>query len=149
MWHRTDHCIIVCGKWILDSNFEVAFPLTQDYLNYTRRVNDTDAIKFVGVLHSIIDLFQPKMALFSTRALIWVHLKTVHYFSQSILNLFSYLKMHNTILFLNSVVHNCYSKTLDRYLLKLLPVSYPLNYWRFAKIQKKCFIAQESSHHFG
>ena len=25
--HRTDHCITVCGKWIFDSNFEVALPL--------------------------------------------------------------------------------------------------------------------------
>ena len=29
-WHRIDNCITVCGKWIFDSNFEVAFPLTQD-----------------------------------------------------------------------------------------------------------------------
>ena len=52
-WHRTDNCITVCGKWIFDSNFEVAFPLTQDCLNYTCRGNDTDEIKFVGVLHAI------------------------------------------------------------------------------------------------
>ena len=53
-WHRTDHCIIVCGKWVFDSNFEVAFPLTQDCSNYTCSGNDTDEIKFVGVLHEII-----------------------------------------------------------------------------------------------
>ena len=38
------------------------------------------------------DLFHPKTSTFSTRALIWVHFKTVHYFSQSIFSLFSYLK---------------------------------------------------------
>ena len=41
-WHRTDRCIAVCGKWIFYSNFEVAFTLTQDCLNYTCCVNDTD-----------------------------------------------------------------------------------------------------------
>ena len=39
-----------------------------------------------------VDLFQPKTDLFSTRALIWVHFKTVHYFSQPIFSLFSYFK---------------------------------------------------------
>ena len=48
-WHRTDYFITFCGKWIFDSNFEVAFPLTQDWLNYTCRSNYTDEIKFVGV----------------------------------------------------------------------------------------------------
>ena len=38
------------------------------------------------------DLFQPKTDLFSTRALIWVHFKTVRYFSQPNFRLFSYLK---------------------------------------------------------
>ena len=38
------------------------------------------------------DLFQPKTSTFSTRALILVHFKTVHYFSQPIFSLFSYLK---------------------------------------------------------
>ena len=51
--HQIYHCIKVCGKWIFDSNFEVAFPLTQDCLNYTCRGNNTDEIKFVGVLHVI------------------------------------------------------------------------------------------------
>ena len=54
MWNQTDHCIKFCGKWIFDSNFEVEFPLTQDCLNFTCRGNDTDEIKFVGVLHMII-----------------------------------------------------------------------------------------------
>ena len=53
MWHRTDHFITVDGKCIFDSNFEVAFPLTKDCLNYTCRGNDTDDIKFVGVLYAI------------------------------------------------------------------------------------------------
>ena len=53
MWHRTDNFIAVCGKWIFDSNFEVAFPLTQYCLNFTCRVNDTDENKFVDVLHVI------------------------------------------------------------------------------------------------
>ena len=43
------------------------------------------------------DLFQPKKSTYSTRALIWVHFKTVRFFSQSIFSLFSYLKIHNTI----------------------------------------------------
>ena len=51
--HQTDHFITVCDKWIFDSDFEVAFPLTEDFLNYTCRGNDTDEIKFVGVLHAI------------------------------------------------------------------------------------------------
>ena len=53
IWHRTDNCITVCGKWIFDSNLEVEFPLTQDYVNCICRGNDTDEIKFVGVLHTI------------------------------------------------------------------------------------------------
>ena len=52
--HRTDHCITVCGNCIFDSNFEVTFPITYDFLNYICRGNDTDEIKFVGVLHAII-----------------------------------------------------------------------------------------------
>ena len=56
MWHRDDHCITVCGKLIFYSNFEVAFPLTQDCLNYTCPGNDTDENKFVGVLHAIIEV---------------------------------------------------------------------------------------------
>ena len=46
-WNQTDYFITVCSKWIFDSNFEVAFPLTQDCLNYTCRGNDTDEINFV------------------------------------------------------------------------------------------------------
>ena len=53
MCYRTNHCIRFCGKWIFDSNFEVAFPLKHNFLYYTCRGNDTDEIKFVGVLHAI------------------------------------------------------------------------------------------------
>ena len=40
-------------KWIFDSNFEVVFPLSQDWLNYKYPDNNTDKIKFVVVLHAI------------------------------------------------------------------------------------------------
>ena len=43
-------------------------------------------------LDTALDLFQPKTSTFSTRALIWVHFKTVRYFSQQIFRLFSYFK---------------------------------------------------------
>ena len=52
-WNLTNHCITVFDKWIFDSNFEVAFPLTQDFLNYTCRGNEKYEIKFVGVLNTI------------------------------------------------------------------------------------------------
>ena len=55
-WQQTDNCIKVCGKWIFDFNFEVAFPLTQDCLNCIWRGNDTDNNKYFGVLHSIISV---------------------------------------------------------------------------------------------
>ena len=45
----------------------------------------------------VLDLFQPKTDLFSTHALIWVHLKTMRYFYQPIFSSFLYLKMHYTI----------------------------------------------------
>ena len=50
--------------------------------------------------HIIKDLFQPNTDLFSTRAFIWVHFKTVHYFSQQIFSLFLYLKnaLHNLVI---------------------------------------------------
>ena len=54
MWHRTDHCITVCGKWIFDSNLKLALPLTQGSLNYICCGNDTDENKFIGVLYAII-----------------------------------------------------------------------------------------------
>ena len=53
MWHRTVKCIAVCGKWIIDSNFEVALPLTHDFLNYTCCGNDTDENTCFGVLYAI------------------------------------------------------------------------------------------------
>ena len=49
---RTYYCITFCGKWIFDSDFEVALPLTQDCLNYICRGNDTDEIRFVGFFHA-------------------------------------------------------------------------------------------------
>ena len=39
IWHHTDHCITVFGKWILDSNLKVVLPLTQDSLNYICRIS--------------------------------------------------------------------------------------------------------------
>ena len=49
-----NHCITVFGICIFDYNFEVMFPLAQDCLNYTCRVNDTDVIIFIGVVYVII-----------------------------------------------------------------------------------------------
>ena len=40
--HQDDHCITVCGKWIFDSNLELALPLTRAWLNYICSGNDTD-----------------------------------------------------------------------------------------------------------
>ena len=51
-------------------------------------------------------LFQPKTDLFPTHDLIWVHFKTVRYFSQPISSLFSYLKnaRHNLVIELCSAL---------------------------------------------
>ena len=56
--------------------------------------------KFYKTTLPSYDLFQPKTSSFSTRALIWVHSKTVYYFSQPIFSLFSYLKdaLHNLVI---------------------------------------------------
>ena len=51
--HRTDHCIIVCGKWIFDYNLKFTLPLTKASLNYILSGNDTDVITFVGILYAI------------------------------------------------------------------------------------------------
>ena len=51
--HRKNHCISVCSKWIFDSNLESALLLTKASLNYICSGNDTDEIKFVGVLNAI------------------------------------------------------------------------------------------------
>ena len=66
-------------------------------LNYIRQANNFINIiplrkyPVICVLHFLTyDLFQPKTDLFSTRALIWVHFKTVRYFPQPICILFSY-----------------------------------------------------------
>ena len=53
MAHRTDDCINFCGKWIFDYNLESALPLTKASLNYICSGNETNEIKFVGVLHAI------------------------------------------------------------------------------------------------
>ena len=53
MAHRTYNCITICGKWIFDFNLEFSLPLTKYSLNYICSGNDTDDIKFVGVLHEI------------------------------------------------------------------------------------------------
>ena len=51
--HQKNHCITVCGKWLFDYNLESALPLTEPSLNYICSSNDTDEIKFVGVLLAI------------------------------------------------------------------------------------------------
>ena len=53
MWHRTDNCITICGKWIFDSNLKLALPLTRAWLNYICSGNDTDEITLVGVLNVV------------------------------------------------------------------------------------------------
>ena len=59
--HRYDHCIIVCGKWIFDSNLKLALSLTHAWLNYKCSCNDTDKIEFIAVFHAII-VFLPEGA---------------------------------------------------------------------------------------
>ena len=51
--HLAYHCITVSGKWIFDSNLELALPLTRAWFNYICSGNDTYEITFVGVLHAI------------------------------------------------------------------------------------------------
>ena len=51
--HQTDHCITVCGKWIFYYSLGFALPLTKSSLNYICSGNDTDEIKFSGVMHAI------------------------------------------------------------------------------------------------
>ena len=51
--HWTENCITICVKWIFDSNLEFVLPLTKALLNYICSGNDTDEIKFAGVLHEI------------------------------------------------------------------------------------------------
>ena len=52
-WNRTDHCITFCGKWMFDSNFKLALPLTCDWVNYICSSNDTDKINCFAVFHAI------------------------------------------------------------------------------------------------
>ena len=65
----------------------------------------------------IIRLVPAQDGPFSTRALIWVHFKTVRYFHQPIFSLFSDLKnaLHNLVIELCSAPF--FSKILYRYLL--------------------------------
>ena len=95
------------------------------------------------------DLFQPKTSTFSTGALIWVHFKTVRYFSQPIFRLFSYLTnaLHNLVIEL--CIAPVLFQTIYSYIITLRTVLYLLNYRLFAKMQKIHFIARESSHYFG
>ena len=57
------------------------YPYYMIYLNYLQAKLLPDGAN---------DLFQTNTDLFSTRALIWLHFKTVHYFSKPIFSLFSY-----------------------------------------------------------
>ena len=51
--HRSDNCITIGGKWIFDYNLEFALPLTKASINFICSGNETDNIKFFGVLHAI------------------------------------------------------------------------------------------------
>ena len=53
IWHQTDHCIAVSSKCIFDSNLKVVISLTQNFLNYLCRGNDTDENNVFCVLHAI------------------------------------------------------------------------------------------------
>ena len=53
MWHWTDNCITVCGKWIFDSNLKVTLPLTKVCLHNIPCCNATDENEFIGVLHAV------------------------------------------------------------------------------------------------
>ena len=66
----------------------------------------------------IDDLFQPKTSTCSTLALIQMHFKTVHQFSQPIFSLFSHLKntLHNLVISLCSTLK--YSKYIQRLFIK-------------------------------
>ena len=66
----------------------------------------------------IYDLSHPQKSSFYTRALIWMHFKTVHYFSQQNLSLILYLKnsLHNLVIELCSALN--VKKILYSYLSK-------------------------------
>lgn len=46
--HKTDHAISIAGKWIFDSNFEYALPLTQHSLDMCCS-SDSRSSTYVGV----------------------------------------------------------------------------------------------------
>ena len=48
---KEDHCVTVFGKWVFDSNFEKALPLTQESLDYCCS-SDESPCKFVGVVEA-------------------------------------------------------------------------------------------------
>ena len=85
------------------------------------------------------DLFQPKTSTFSTRALIWVHFKTVQYFSQPIFRIFSYLKIHNTIYSLNFVVRYFVFKNTEQVYIHFTHSFLPIELLTFCKNAKKLF----------
>ena len=72
--------------------------------------DDVASVEEAEIMSS--ELFQPKTSNFSTRALIWVHFKSVHYFSQPIFSLLSHLKnvLHNLVIELCSAL-----KTFQKY----------------------------------
>src|SRR5688500_13665007 len=49
---QEDHCVTVFGKWIFDSNFTNALPLTKESLDLCCSSNDR-AEKFVEVVHAL------------------------------------------------------------------------------------------------
>ena len=68
--------------------------------------NRTSVRFYVSVVQSVLYLFQTKKSTFSTCALILVHYKLVHSFSQPIFSLFSHLNsaLHNLIIDLCSAL---------------------------------------------
>ena len=50
---RAEHCVTVCNKWIFDSNFDYAFPLSEQCLHYICGGDDEKDIKFVSVCQAI------------------------------------------------------------------------------------------------
>ena len=84
------------GSEVIQEGKTISFYIQKPTCNKTRYIITENELLFIAEtlnkFRTILDLFQPKTSTFSTRALIWVHSKTVHYFSQPILCLFLYLK---------------------------------------------------------
>ena len=51
--YTEDHCVTIWGKWIFDSNFSNALPLTQASLNLCCSADDTHD-KFVSVVQALM-----------------------------------------------------------------------------------------------